>query len=71
MKTNIPKEARLMRAKAIRAGDLVCFEMPTANYIVEEVEADVLGLVRHRFYNDTGAASYDRGDYLWVVRHES
>lgn len=67
MSTRIPKEARLIRAAAVHVGDAVCFERPTANYIVEEIEYGSEGAIRHRFYNDTGSVTYDRADYLWVV----
>ena len=60
--------AVLMAASLVKAGDEVCFRWPGANYIVDEVETDSIGHVRHRMNDCTASCSYHPGELLWVKR---
>jgi len=63
----IPDNAVLRKAKNIKVGDRVCFNWEENNYVVESIETDSLGQVRHRFNDDTGSSSYHPGTFLYVV----
>jgi len=37
----------LRRADSIQVGEKVCFNMPSANYVVTEIEHTKIGMIRH------------------------
>lgn len=64
----LPFDVTLIRAELIRVGDRVRFRMSSADYTVEEVEADSIGNVRHRTDNGTRTCGYRPGELLWITR---
>lgn len=58
----------LMKARETREGDRIGFRWPGASYVVESVETDKLGQVRHRWNNDTASSSYHPGEWLYIKR---
>ena len=58
----------LRYARNTRVGDEIVFDMASANYVVEEVDTDSIGQIRHRFNNDSASACYHPGQLLRVRR---
>lgn len=58
----------LMKARETRVGDEIGFRAPGANYVVEDVETDNMGQVRHRWNDDTATCCYHPGEWLYVKR---
>ena len=56
----------MVQAKDVVVGDTVRFRASFADYMVEDIETDSIGQVRHRAGNDTRTCSYHPGEYLWV-----
>lgn len=54
----------LQRADDVRVGDKVCFDLPSANYVVTGVEDTRIGMVRHQHEN--GSSSYWPNELVYV-----
>lgn len=54
------------RARDIRIGDHVVFDMPGANYVVEDVETTQIGQIRHVHGDGTASSCYWPTDLLYV-----
>jgi hypothetical protein len=50
----------------IKVGDEVMFLDPSADYVIEAVETDEIGKIRHRARKDTLSLSYSPDEYLYV-----
>jgi hypothetical protein len=58
----------LVRADQTQEGDEIWFLMPSAAYVVEELDTDSLGRVRHHAKDGTITCSYQPGEWLYVTR---
>lgn len=64
--TEAPAGCSLISARDIRPGDTVRFRNPRFDYVVEEVDTDVIG-VRHRWNDGTATCTYHPGELLWIT----
>lgn len=55
----------LRRADKTDIGDVICFEMDTANYIIRSIEHTKIGMIRHQ--HDGGSNSYWPHELLFVL----
>lgn len=54
----------LRKVENVQVGDVVAFEMRSANYRVSAIETTPVGMIRHR--HDTGSSSYWPGELVYV-----
>lgn len=55
-----------VKVKDVKVGDKVCFELPSANYIVREITQTKIGMIRHR--HDSGSSSYWPKELVYVEK---
>lgn len=58
----------LCRAENVQGGDLVCFQLASANYRVEATANTMLGGVTHYHGGGTACSSYRPAQLLYVER---
>ena len=54
----------LREAGNVQVGDKVCFELESANYVVDEIDITQIGMVRHK--HKYGSNSYWPNEILYV-----
>ena len=65
MKSRFSANCKIAKAKEVRIGDTVVFDMPSADYCVAEVDETEIGMIRHHFHG--GSAAYWPDEFLYVV----
>jgi hypothetical protein len=54
----------LRKVENVEVGDTVCFNLPSASYIVLDIERTEIGMIRHR--HKGGSSAYWPGELLYV-----
>jgi hypothetical protein len=65
---DMPPDCVLIRAADIQPGDEVRFRAKFSDYVVEEVDTDNIGHIRHRTDNGARTCGYHPGELLWITR---
>ena len=54
----------LRKVENVKVGDVVSFDMESANYRVKDIETTPIGMIRHQ--HDKGSNSYWPGELVYV-----
>lgn len=56
----------MRKVESFKIGDIVAFENPQYNYVIEDIYITKIGKICHVFNDETGTSCYQPGEILYA-----